>query len=214
MSVRLNNYRILSLNIRGINANLNELIVFLTELNLNIDIIVLSETRQLECETCVSLPNYKTFYNFSKFNQNDGVVVFVKDSISAVADIVTVNNFVFFRLSCTNYLFNQNISITALYKPPSFNSLDFLDLLDEYIVNYCNCDLEIITGDININIDTHKLPEHIATTYLNTLYRHGFISCINEPTRISNNSTSCIDHFLLNRSFIILHYYQSYRTQK
>lgn len=51
-------------------------------------------------------------------------------------------------------------------------------------------------GDLNINILPDN-PHHQCHDYLNMLEFHGLISTINTPTRIANESTSCIDHIMV-----------------
>jgi len=54
----------------------------------------------------------------------------------------------------------------------------------------------IIIGDISINIAQNSNDES-KVEYLNLMAQLGFISCINDYTRILNNSRTTIDHIFV-----------------
>lgn len=67
---------ILHMNIRSLKKNFNEFLLYIESADVNdLDIIVLTETWQIEDVLDFSLPNFDILYNESHFNQNDGVVV-------------------------------------------------------------------------------------------------------------------------------------------
>lgn len=51
----------------------------------------------------------------------------------------------------------------------------------------------MIAGDINININDSLIP----TDYLNVMFSHNCIWCINNYTRITTNSITCIDYIFI-----------------
>lgn len=55
----------------------------------------------------------------------------------------------------------------------------------------CKNEIEIITGDININILNNN--DRSWFNYLNMLCEHGFLSCVNTPTR----EEAWLDHLFL-----------------
>ena len=73
----------------------------------------------------------------------------------------------------------------------------FLEKLEEplYAINQVstNC---CILGDINI--DLLKPQELLTIEYTNILHRNTFTSQISKPTRITNTSSTIIDHILIN----------------
>lgn len=83
------------------------------------------------------------------------------------------------------------MSIIGIYRSPNSNKDNFVIGLNDYLqlLNDSNV-YSIIAGDININI----INPDISFDYLNTMATHNFISCINESTRITNHSRSCLDH--------------------
>lgn len=174
-------------NIRSLSKNFDELQVMLSECKFNFDVIILSETWRIENVDCFNLEGYHTYYNCSTYVQNDGVVVFVKASLPATCQLIDLNmNYKILRIEIL--LHNQRFGITSVYKPPSYPTVNFIFELDQYIKNSCKLTNEFLVGDINIDIlDT---TNRCAQDYLNTLYRYGFQSYINSPTR----EKACLDH--------------------
>ncbi|KAG5858246.1 hypothetical protein JTB14_022313 [Gonioctena quinquepunctata] len=73
----------------------------------------------------------------------------------------------------------QNILISAIYRSPANNEIDFLVELRKYLLKTSskNCGYHIFTGDININILDEK--DQTVAEYLNTFYEFDFTSFIN-----------------------------------
>ena len=65
---------ILNLNIRGLNANFNNLLIFLKRLLIKLFIIVYGKIRKLVQQEVFNITGYKMYYNNSNINQNDGLV--------------------------------------------------------------------------------------------------------------------------------------------
>lgn len=83
--------------------------------------------------------------------------------------------------------------IVGLYRSPSGNIDNFINSLNDYLEQLNNNEYYIIAGDININIQ----DQNISSDYINTMASHKFVSCINESTRVTNNTKSCIDHICI-----------------
>jgi hypothetical protein len=142
------------------------------------------------------LEGYATYFNKSTLNQNDGVIVYVKNDINHSAHIISIENFKFARINAK--LGNTTFGLTALYRLPSLDPDDFLGQLQIYIPQYCTKAIEVIAGDMNIDILRNKsLSSEVTRSYLNIMSVNGFISCINNSTRSVADSESCIDHIFL-----------------
>jgi len=85
--------------------------------------------------------------------------------------------------------------IIAIYRGHNNIFNDFKTQLSE-LVNKIKTRRVIIIGDININI-AQNINDESKVEYLNLMAQLGFISCINDYTRIHNNSRSTIDHILV-----------------
>lgn len=183
-----NQLTILSLNIRSIHKNIDLLYVFLSSLNIQVDIIILSECWTKKYDP-PPIHNYNLFFTKININQNDGVVAYVKNHLN-------VNNFEP-KMSDGNCLvleINKLYSIICTYRPPSFNNpTAYFESLDD-VLTALNIKTHIIlTGDVNINIlPDSNLTGH-ASDYLNLMASHGLKQGVNLPTR----STTCIDHFMI-----------------
>lgn len=113
-------FNICHFNIRSINKNYDEFLLYIETFDIkNIDIIVLSESWQVDNVKNYGIPGFEIFYNESLHNQNDGVVVYVKKYIECS---VSIKHFSETKLLELSYSLN-NISfiLTASYRPPSTN---------------------------------------------------------------------------------------------
>lgn len=177
-------------NIRSIQKNFDDLTIYLEALQCKFDVIILTETWQLANSDIYNIKGYNSYYNKSNFNQNDGVMIFVKSDYAQIEKIVNLSfNYNIIRLEIT--VNHKKFGLTSIYKPPKYNCSLFINELREHIKVNCNLENEIIAGDLNINIidNTYTVNE-----YLNLLSQNGFVSCINKPTF---NNKSCIDHIFI-----------------
>ena len=77
--INFNNFTIVHLNIRGLNINFTLLQQHINySLKSKPSIIICSETRKLEYPEHYSLDDYYIYYNESKINVSDGVVMYIK----------------------------------------------------------------------------------------------------------------------------------------
>ena len=107
---------ILNVNIRDLNANFNNLLVFLKGLVIKPCIIICSETRKLVHPECFNITGYKMYYNKSYINQNDGLVVYISDYIIEMFDeVLNINNLKIInsKIAIEN---NRKILLSALYR--------------------------------------------------------------------------------------------------
>jgi len=182
---------ILNTNIRSVLKNVDELEVFIEALDFKLQIIILTETWGLEIANEIYIPGYKTYYNNSKINKSDGVMLLVSNELECNIEVIKHNNFSFIRLNTT--ICGKTIGIGAIYRSPRYDPYQFFDNLQYYLTAHCNSAIEVITGDMNIDI-LKEYPNDVIDQYLNILCEAGFQSYINKFTREVNNSKSCLDH--------------------
>lgn len=192
-----NTINFIHFNIRSIKKNFDELLVYMQETKINLDVIVLSEVWNIEKVSDFNIPSYSIYHNESTFNQNDGLIVYIKNSINAQ---VTIHNFTETKVLYAILKFNDtSIGLLASYRSPSTCEKTYLKDLDNLFLNLQRQDVDIFMGDININIKDNINAE--VTKYLNILSGQGFVSYINKGTRVSQNSSTIIDHiFVRNRN--------------
>ena len=183
------NMKILTQNIRSISRNFDELIVFLCRLKLDCDVLILTEC-WLSCNlTIPNLPGYKSYTSQNYKNQNDGIILYVKESLNV--DIIEPP---FLESNCLILTINNDITIIAMYRSPSYNNLTtFLASLNSILTDVKNTKSTAIIGDINIDISMQS-HDTKAPEYLNMTAFHGFLPAHTFPTR---QGKTCLDHVLL-----------------
>lgn len=191
-----NDFKIFHMNIRSINKNFDEFKILVEQLESKFDMYVLSETWQIHDPTLFNIDGYTLIYNSGDFNQNDGVVVFIRNSIKFKSNIVNIGHFKSIEISCK--INNKTYLVTALYRPPSNTKReiqDFNNNLKNYLKSLKNyLDFHLVVGDINIDITDNR---DVINDYLNLLGEEGFTPAINSFTRVDGNSKTCIDHIFI-----------------
>src|SRR5436190_21337206 len=91
---------------------------------------------------------------------------------------------------------NKNILLAGIYRTPNFNNTEFLDRLNRLIEILLHKEKYlVIAGDININV----LEESSTSKELKyILAHHGMKHLVDFPTRVTHNTSSCLDNFLTN----------------
>lgn len=88
----------------------------------------------------------------------------------------------------------NDIAIGVVYRPPNSRIPAFLEILEDILQYFTNAQRKvIICGDFNIN--TKDNPN---TKYQQLLLSYGFENHISSPTRVTETSSSTIDHILTN----------------
>jgi len=70
-----------------------------------------------------------------------------------------------------------------------------LNEFSDFLLNLKRQSIEIFAGDININI--LETNSRIVNEYLAIAGRNGFTSYINGPTRVTEITSTCIDHYFV-----------------
>lgn len=186
---------ILTQNIRSIFKNFDNFSVLQRRLDINCDIIVLTECWLSKHNNLPDIPGYKIHTTTVNYNQNDGVVVYVNNKLEATVSVEEPN-----MLECNRLLIKigSDYAILALYRPPCFRDLNiFSDSLENTLQNLKTFKNIILIGDININICPESRDAE-ALNYLNLCSFHGLLPAHTLPT---HQSGSCLDHIMLKSEF-------------
>lgn len=187
-------FKVYHQNIRSLAKNIDEFNAFLSQFKEDFDCLVLSETWKIHDTHFFEIHGYDLIYNYGNINKSDGIVVYIKKNINYIFKIVAIGgcNIIEIQISTKT----KKIALTAIYRPPSTNIDDFIADFGNYLKEYShnNYDVHCIIGDINLNI---LFENNIVSDYLNMLSEFNFISTINIPTRVHENSKSCIDHIFV-----------------
>lgn len=175
------------MNIRSINCNLDRFLIFLTKLELQIDIIVLSESWTDSDTIIPTINGYDNFSTKKTYNQNDGVVAYVKSSISVISTEINIK-----EGNCLRLDLPDDLTIICTYRPSTFkNPTNYINSLNSFLQTLQTGNI-IFTGDVNID----TLPGNATTKtndYLNMMAFHGLRQGIDKATR----QNACLDHFMV-----------------
>lgn len=180
-------------NIRSLGKNFDELQVMLEGFDYCFDCIVLSETWRILNLNQYKLVGYDSIYSEGVLNKCDGIVIYIKSSLTYEYQNIILNNSKTIELTISKH--NKKFKILSIYRSPSTCPMAFnIELYNYLKTNNQPSDINIITGDINIDI----LSENdYCQEYLNILHVNNYISMINKETRIQGISKTCLDHIFL-----------------
>ena len=111
-------------NIRLFNKNINELEVFIYQLNATADVIILSETSFNEHNTA-HLPGYIEYHTFRRDWIGGGISISIRDHFSStLVPEYTLCDEISETISiCVNLSLNYRLAITGVYRPPNTTNL-------------------------------------------------------------------------------------------
>ena len=178
--------KILSLNIRSINCNFDNLILMIQDLQSDLDIIILTEAWIGNSFVEKQIKGYSTFYTKNNYTQNDGVIAYVNHTIQNA----TVSEVKLEGANCLQINLNNTINIIGVYRSPSVSNISiFLETLDNLLRKNVSNDL-VLCGDLNISLCGKKHNQ--VNDYLEVMTLHGLHCLVNKPTRGNN----CLDHVM------------------
>lgn len=184
--------KIFTQNIRSINRNFSSLETLLHRIPFESDVLVLTEC-WLPCKTNSTIPiltNYSMHQTTKHLNQSDGVVIYIKSHLSFSTEEINFNN------KCASGLIiklGTSTAIVCIYRSPSNENIDDFLLSLKYILpSLSSFKSVILTGDINIGIET-ATKDSRRHDYLTNLAFHGYLPAHTIPTR----ENSCLDHLIL-----------------
>lgn len=200
MSKIIHGPMLLHCNIQGITQKFNELEIFLNNSKMNIKIICLNE-HNLNVTNSVflnKLENFKLADGFFRIKSRGGSCILVQNNLDFIVrkDLAFLNDELIFEGSFIE-IKAMNCIVIALYRSPKY-------IVNKIFLHKLRClfiKLErepkskkiIIASDFNVNI--LKKDNH-SDYFLNLVSEFGFKINNREPTRITSQSSSCIDNIL------------------
>ncbi|KAG7300119.1 hypothetical protein JYU34_015661 [Plutella xylostella] len=169
----------------------------------NIDVLCLTELFLHPDELpSVHLENYKLAAHYCRRGrEGGGACIYVRDQVLAIErpEVAQLSVEMHFE-ACAVECVGADTVVVCIYRPPRgkdrgdfptfFSKLN--DLLSIHFVNNYNI---IIMGDMNIDMLV-KCPN--SKLLSETLRQFGFKSLVNFPTRITDKSSTCLDHIYTN----------------
>ncbi|KAL4713523.1 hypothetical protein ACJJTC_007761 [Scirpophaga incertulas] len=177
--------KILTLNIRSLNRNVNEFLVVFNRLNMDFDVLVFTECWICDDSVIANIDGYMAFPSTKFINQSGGVVIYVKECWNPIVSEPDLHD-----ANCMLIHIPNCVTVLGIYRSPSFhNTSNFLVSLENIASAMPKSPNHVITGDININI----LNDSGGSEYLCLLANLGFIQAVDKPTR----NSACLDHFFV-----------------
>ena len=188
-----NSCKILHLNTRSIKKHYEELEALISCFESPPSIICLTESwlTNVDDPNLFKVTKYNTCLSKSRVGRGGGIMIQMRDEVSLIEELNCDLD-----ESLLAHLKIGDLKIALLvYNPPRANKQNFIFELDNTLENLNDSyDRIIVCGDFNINVlDTNRL----TSTYLSTLRSNGFELSFLEPTRISQNTETCLDHFFV-----------------
>ena len=97
---------------------------------------------------------------------------------------------------------HKNMVIGVIYRPPSQNTLEFVEKVNEIISGVTKGNKHCyITGDFNLDLLKHE-SHSVTAQFIESLFAFGFLPMITKPTRITAHSATLIDNIFTNNTTI------------
>ena len=178
------NISILSVNIRGMKSNFNQLLLFLQSLKIPINIITICETWLNDHdEILFNIPGY-TQYSISRSTRGGGLMMFVTDNLisNAISNFTFIND-IMESLSVKIIVENKVHLVDLLYRVPSTGQDDFVNELNRLILQKIQPQNVVICGDLNMNL--LGPPSAAGLNLLSCMAEKNFQLCTTSPTRVA-----------------------------
>lgn len=191
--------RILHLNIRSVNSNMNEFLIYMKSLKTEFHVVILTET-WLNCSSdWLDVPGFNAYHSIRHNRRGGGVTVLVHSSlVSEQLTQFTVSQNLFEMCSVQVRVGKSYCKIFGVYRPPDQSLFEFnrsfFEMIDCNTISRSNC---VILGDFNIDLSPDILP-NATNTYISEFRLMNCIQYISLPTRVQGCSVSVIDHIWVN----------------
>lgn len=209
------NFKLLSWNICSLNSkfqDLKDFVELLWEKNVQFDILAIQETWKIIDPNLLKLKNYNLVYKTRKVGQGGGVAIYIHEKLK----FKELKNLSFFHDNIFESICieveldnNKKILVSNVYRPNTpVNNMTHSDQIDLFIEIFTNLQNELdslkydsyILSDINIDILKFESNEK-TNEFLLQSFANGFLPLVGKPTRVTDNSRSCIDQIFTNRIF-------------
>lgn len=206
--VKLKGFKLASLNINSLLKHIDEIRIILA--NSSFDILAINESKidDLIPDTEINILGYNLIRN-DRNRAGGGVVLYIRDSIPYTErrDLIPDR----LEMICieVNRPHSKSFLVSTWYRPPNSD----MELLDECDLFFSKCDSEnkelLLAGDLNCDVIKNSPDLHTRRLqFLCSLYQ--IEQLINEPTRVTETSSTLIDLILTNRqenisSFGVIH---------
>jgi len=160
------------------------------------DVIVLSETWFSDSVTS-EIDEYKGFHTFRCNRVGGGISIYVKNTykcnlINSISKINDSSEICSVKMKINN----KNVKIVAIYRPPDNNVEKFTETMCDIMSSFHTSDHVFLVGDLNIDLIDPNLHE---LEFINSCNSFSYSPLVTDPTHVSLNKSSCIDHVWYNQ---------------
>ena len=185
-------------NVRSFSQNYDKLSMLLSEINHDIDVIVLSETWHRE-GLCNEIDGYVGHHVYRSERTGGGVSVYTRVGLKCCylsEHSVVSNSHEICAVEITPDTSNisNNLVVYGVYRPPDAPLTVFTDHIDVLLSSSVSKS-QMLCGDLNLDL----LDDSLNCDIFNTMYSYNFLPLINLATRVTDNSAKCIDHIWYNK---------------
>ena len=184
---------IIHINIRSIKKHLDELEALILSLESPPDIICLTETWLTDNDKNESwlISGYNQCCRKKRKALGGGVMIQIRNTCCILNQIeMPFDEGINATISKSYFKF----SVGVVHNKPKANKMLFVEKLDNYLDKNKSMDQPmILCGDFNIDIIQNNLLTQI---YLKAISSNGYEISSNEPTRVTENTQTCLDHFI------------------
>lgn len=200
-------FRLCHINIRSIRNKIEELDLLLHSLDYP-EVVCITETWCHSDEiNIINLSSYKLTDYFARSSmKGGGVAIFINNSLN----FKLINSYVKSEESIFEYaLIELNISnklfiIGCFYRTPGTNFVIFYNKMAELLNKVLKPGFpSFICGDFNVNFNVNCCDRY-ANDLTNLFLSYGMKKCINEFTRVQNNTKTIIDNIFSNVEVTLL----------
>ena len=138
-----------------------------------------------------------TFVHIDSPTTAGGIAMYISNALQ----FSELNNLQLTVNECENIrikLDDSNLIISTIYKHQKNDARVFIDALNTNLEKV-RSNKVFLVGDFNLNIKPLpdlRLPDRHASEYLNMLISNGYYPLINVPTRVTDYSSTIVDHII------------------
>ena len=196
-------FSIIHENIRSTPKNLDKLVNYLMNIELQFSIIGLTETWLKEhSKDLYNIDGYSPVHNIRESRTGGGVSLYIKENIDyRIREDLTVSNdlmeTLFIEIDKDTFGKNKNTIVGVVYRPPDTDIDCFNKSVAELLSKtHSKNNLLYVMGDFNINLI--NVDKHIGThDFLDIIYENTLFPAITKPTRVTINSATLIDNIFI-----------------
>lgn len=167
-------------------------------LDMNISVLSVNETwlNNLTSNEYLGFLGFKIF-RLDRDSRGGGVMLLIRNKFNAVLENTLSNASIELLHVSISFPNSADLNIVSIYRPPSSSSVDFISSFDRFLSNINYVDSQfILMGDFNINSLNRSVS---GFRHYNRLIKsYGFTILNSEPTRVTLNTSTCLDHVLCN----------------